>query len=178
MPAKRSLHSGTIEWYTPKQYVDAARKVLGGAIDLDPASSAQANEVVRAARYYTKEADGLIQPWHGRVFLNPPYHRTMLTHFIDRAVGHAIDGQPIVVLVHDSTETKWAQKAFRHFHWVCFIHHRLTFYGLDEGEGAPKEYKTLQGTMLLVANCDRSLVINTLTPFGMLMEPLRGGLPL
>ena len=136
MPAKRSLHTGTIEWYTPKLYVDVARKVLGGTIDLDPASSDQANETVRAEKYYTQSDDGLLLPWHGRVFLNPPYHRSILPHFIDRAVGHVIDGHPIVLLVHDSTETKWAQKAFRHFQWVCFVDHRLTFW-------APSERDTL-----------------------------------
>lgn len=65
------------EWYTPGRYVDAARMVMGG-IDLDPASCEKANRVVRAAKYYTKEDNGLQQPWYGRVWMNAPYGRTTL----------------------------------------------------------------------------------------------------
>lgn len=66
------LHSNNSpEWYTPPDLVEKIRKVLG-KIDLDPASCAQANEVVKAGVYYTEELDGLKQVWFGNVFLNPP----------------------------------------------------------------------------------------------------------
>lgn len=61
--------STSVELYTPDYIVEAARATLGG-IDLDPASCAIGNEVVKATRYFDK--NGLTQPWSGRILLNPP----------------------------------------------------------------------------------------------------------
>lgn len=56
---------------TPVEVVDAARLVLG-VFDLDPASSAEHNKVVKASQFFTTEDNGLIQTWFGHVFLNAP----------------------------------------------------------------------------------------------------------
>ncbi|GAA03207.1 hypothetical protein [Photobacterium leiognathi] len=66
--------SGEFEYYTPIEYVEPARKLMGG-IDLDPASCDIANKVVRATTIYTKEDNGLSKPLYGRVFMNHPFHR-------------------------------------------------------------------------------------------------------
>jgi hypothetical protein len=69
------------EAYTPDYIVEASRATLG-AIDLDPASCAEAQGVVKAGFWYGQEHDGLRRPWRtrcsigasvgARVFLNPP----------------------------------------------------------------------------------------------------------
>ena len=59
------------ERYTPTDIVERSERVLGG-FDFDPASCEKANQVVRAARFYTAEDNGLEQEWRGRGFINPP----------------------------------------------------------------------------------------------------------
>jgi len=60
-------------WGTPEAIITAARTVLG-RIDLDPASNADAQERIRAGRFYDAQEDGLKATWDfaATVFLNPP----------------------------------------------------------------------------------------------------------
>jgi ParB-like chromosome segregation protein Spo0J len=68
----RSAAGMSQERYTPAGIVDAVRKVLK-QIDLDPASCRQANKIVKASTYFTRETNGLERCWRGKVFLNPPF---------------------------------------------------------------------------------------------------------
>jgi hypothetical protein len=75
LPYVTAAHScESSEWFTPEDYAEPARIVLGGHIDLDPASCPVANTVIGAERIYTIQEDGLDprREWRGRVFLNPP----------------------------------------------------------------------------------------------------------
>ena len=59
-----SYNTGENEWYTPAAYIEAARAVME-SIDVDPASSHVANQIVKATTYYTAEDDGRLRHWQG-----------------------------------------------------------------------------------------------------------------
>lgn len=62
------------EWISNRDLIDSAL-LLMGQIDLDPASSAKANEYVNAKHFYTPKEDGLNEmEWFGNVYLFPPNH--------------------------------------------------------------------------------------------------------
>lgn len=65
--------SGATEFWTPQPIIEAARLTMGG-IDLDPASTAEANLRVKARYFYTKKDNGLEKDWFGSVWLNHPFH--------------------------------------------------------------------------------------------------------
>lgn len=124
--------SGNNEWYTPRYIIDVVRHVLG-TIDLDPASSDIANKTVQAARYFTKEQDGLSQPWEGNVFLNPPYSGGLMQKFVDKLVREFLDGKlkQAIVLTNSGTETRWYQKLLSECTAMCVLGKRVRFIMSD-----------------------------------------------
>lgn len=91
-------------------YIEAARAVMGG-IDLDPASSNEANAVVGAKWFYMATDEALRLPWFGRLWLNPPSAWPQVAAFCTRLAACIDDGSvtQACVLVNNSSETAWFQ---------------------------------------------------------------------
>ncbi len=120
-------NSGNSEWYTPAEYVEVARSVLGG-FDLDPASSEVANRTVKAERFFTAEDDGLAQEWPiGRIWMNPPYAKGLMDAFAERFVTEAERGSTGIVLVNNATETAWFQGLARACAALCLPRGRIRY---------------------------------------------------
>lgn len=134
-----------IEWYTPLWILEGVRAVMGD-IDLDPASCEAAQMLVRAKSYYTMADDGLAHEWFGRVFMNPPYARYMVTAWADKFVverylGHISEG---MVLCNNATETIWFQTLAANCNALCTIRSRVKFWGAGTASNVG-----LQGQALL-----------------------------
>lgn len=155
-------NSGNNEWYTPAEYIQAARRVMG-YIDLDPASSEAANEVVGAIAYYTAEDDGLSLPWVGKVWMNPPYAKALVEQFADKMAYHVGNGDvtEAIVLVNNATETAWFRKLIGVAAAVAFPASRVKFWQPNSEPGAP-----LQGQACIYIGHAPDLFLSEFTAFG------------
>lgn len=160
-----AYNSGENEWYTPPDYIEAARAVMGG-IDLDPASSHEANSCVRAATYYTRHDNGLERPWFGRVWMNPPYSSDRIGKFCARLCDAYRDGQieQALVLVNNGTETAWFQDVAALASAICFPARRVRFW---EPGGAVSQ--PLQGQAVIYLGDNVSAFRDTFAGFGLVV---------
>jgi hypothetical protein len=154
--------SGENEWYTPPEFIEAARQVLR-YIDLDPASSDIANRVVGATRYFTKADDGLAQDWAGRVWMNPPYASALIKQFAAKYAQHVIAGDITegIVLVNNATETEWFEQIVRVSTAVVFPRSRVKFLDPNGEPGAP-----LQGQAILYLGTQPDWFLEVFERFG------------
>lgn len=157
-----SHNSGENEWYTPSEYIEAAREVLG-TIDLDPASSDIANERVKATSYFTKEDNGLAHEWHGNVWMNPPYAQPLISSFAEKVVEEfdAARIRAAIVLVNNATDTKWFRTMEAVSPAICFTPRIRFIDPSGNPSGAP-----LQGQAILYMGDDAELFARVFRQFG------------
>jgi phage N-6-adenine-methyltransferase len=132
--------TGENEWYTPDDYVNTARGVLGG-IDVDPASSEQAQLTVKATQHFTLADNGLEQEWRGRIWLNPPYAQPAIGHFADKMCAEIEKGHvdAAIMLTHNYTDTAWFQKLAGVATAICFTRGRVKFVSPTGEIAAPTQ---------------------------------------
>lgn len=112
----------TDEWLTPPAVLAAL-----GEFDLDPCAPMD-RPWPTARHHYTVQDNGLILPWFKRVFLNPPYLRTVIGRWLARMAAHNHG----TALIFARTETD----AFFRYVWeqasaLLFLRGRLDFHTVD-----------------------------------------------
>lgn len=179
MLAQHSSRSN--EHFTPPEVCELAREALGGTIDLDPASCAQANTIVRARRFYAREDNGLSLPWAGTVFLNPPGDELTLpgegrvsqaaywwTHLVTR-FGNGEGPIPAAVFVIFNLELlrhaqRWPVPQPLDFA-VCVPRERLSYYR-PTYEGPVRGDQPTHPSALVYLGPDRERFCALAAPFG------------
>jgi len=119
--------SGNTEYYTPSGIIEAARLVMGG-IDLDPASSAVANQRVQATRFFCAEDDALTVPWNGRVWMNHPFSRENNPRFVRKLIEEYTSGRvsSACCITFAATSEAWFRPLLAHPQ--CYIYGRTNYY--------------------------------------------------
>jgi hypothetical protein len=144
------------EWYTPPEVFDA----LGLQFDLDPASPHDMDTAVPAATKYTIFDNGLSKPWHGRVWLNPPYGKETplwMRRMIDHGNG--------VALVFSRTDTAWCQEAMKSASAMLFIAGRIEF--IPGRENRHKKSRCGAGTVMFAWGNECATALELMSDRGM-----------
>ncbi|MDA4845985.1 DNA N-6-adenine-methyltransferase [Hoeflea poritis] len=131
MTGHQSSRPRTENWLTPPYVLEAVGGP--GSFDLDPCSPVD-RPWPTARQHYTIVDNGLHKPWHGRVWLNPPYRRDKIGAWLARMTGHGVG----LALIFARTETE----AFQRYVWdqcdaLFFLEGRLTFH-LGDGRLSQK----------------------------------------
>ena len=135
MSAGRTVNSLSLEWGTPKKYVDAVRCVFSGEIDLDPCSN-EYSIVGAAVEYRLPHHDGLVESWDfARIYVNPPYgsdreRGTNIKRWLYRcAEANQLHKSEVLALIPVATNTShWKNYVWTKATGVCFLYDtRLKF---------------------------------------------------
>lgn len=130
----------TDEWYTPPEYIEMAREVMG-SIDLDPASNDLAQSWIQAAQYYTKNDDGLSKAWLGNVWCNPPYGRDVENWLVDALCRYECGEIKSAILLLNRTGAAWYRARIKEVTAICEVYKRIAFIdGNGERQASPRHY--------------------------------------
>ena len=118
---------GKEEWLTPPEIIRAL-----GDFDLDPcAPTPETRPWETAKAHYCIHDNGLIKPWHGRVWCNPPYGGET-GKWMARCAAHG----NVTALIFARTETQqFFESIWPKAKAVCFLKGRLSFYHITGKKG-------------------------------------------
>jgi hypothetical protein len=117
------------EWQTPQPILKAVVSVLG-AIDLDPCASSNTVMSVPAKRTFPPDENSLLEPWHGRVWLNPPFGRT-IGKWVSKLCDEFEEGSctSAIALVPTRTDAPWWGRLSAYP--FCAVRGKVTFVRWD-----------------------------------------------
>jgi len=108
-------------WLTPRAIIEDL-----GPFDLDPCAAPEPRPWPTARRHIVLPEDGLLMPWEGFVWMNPPYGRQTYD-WMNRLANHG-NG---IALIFARVETDAFEVAWKHADAVTFLPKRVEFCRRD-----------------------------------------------
>jgi hypothetical protein len=109
----------TNDWLTPLSLLQRL-----GSFDLDPCGCVGMPWATATATYYLPEHDGLVEPWFGRVWCNPPYGPNVS----DWAKRMAAHGNGIMLVFLRTDTTTWQKDILPFADATLLLDGRVHFY--------------------------------------------------
>lgn len=113
--------SNTIYWATPQKFFN--RLDLEFGFDLDVCATP---DNAKCKRFYSEQDNGLVQPWRGVCWMNPPYGR-VIPKWVKKAYEEAQGGATVVCLLPARTDTGWWHSYAMRANEIRFVRGRLYF---------------------------------------------------
>lgn len=141
-PLNKPYDQKSVEWATPAWLFEE----LDSEFDftLDPCAQ---DWNAKCERFFTIEDNGLMLPWSGRVFMNPPYAHNVTARWVHKALleSRRDEVEVVVGLIPARTDGAW----FHDFIWgraeVRFLRGRIAFDGR-----AGETKRPVYGSMVVV----------------------------
>jgi phage N-6-adenine-methyltransferase len=139
---------------TPQVFAELDARL--GPFTLDVAAS---DDNAKCPSYYTKSVDGLVQPWEGIVWCNPPY--SSIRPWVEKAWKEFADGTPpdriVMLLPANRTEQGWWQDLIEPARRdgsieVEFIRGRMRFIAANDDQIRPNARPPF-GVCLVIWGC-------------------------
>jgi phage N-6-adenine-methyltransferase len=128
--------SNSSEWETPQDFFDELNKIWQFTTDV-----CASKENHKCNNYFTKETNGLTQPWSGVCWMNPPYGRE-IGEWTKKAFESSVNAT-VVGLLPARTDTKWfhdyiySPQLDTIHQSMIFVRGRLTFVGAKNSAPFP-----------------------------------------
>lgn len=157
-------------WQTPDEIIDMIRP-----IDVDPCAGSD-TQIGRDANY-DKFDNGLVQEWHGRVFVNPPFSDKK--SWLQKAINEQDRTECIFVLTPDGTDTKswWHEYIAAEADYIWFSKGRVSYivphshaHEFDEYKGGEKAGSPTFGTAISIFGTPGEATLRRLNKHGQLLQ--------
>lgn len=169
-------------WFTPTELVDSVLQVFHGVIDLDPCSCDEAQGFIQAKHYYTAhdvEAGcglyGLGRPWHGNVYVNPPYGKhgrvSIQGMYLRKAINAWKSGEvhAVILLLKAAVGSAWFSEVYHFPH--CWMVSRVQY--LQHCQGPQPDSRPCFGSVVVYMGPHVSDFCKVFSRFGVI--PGRSG---